>query len=278
MKLKFLIFKKTKMSVEIIKIGGEKVQHTVKIQNYKSHNLEVPIITKGILIAGSKVSFIISNGDTFARCLRIKLVSHNGGSFKCKVNIPLQNSKMISTYLTNYKLDIENKDPSYHNLPHDDLILNFEITPNDPIYISQNEIKNNDYSKLFDTNTFDFKLIVEDKEIEVHRTILMLESKVFMAMFSGNYEEKDKSELIINYFEYDTVYQCIVYLYINKFDPTQKRLVEIFKFSDLYELISLKNLCINIFIDKVSKGVSNDELKVLRELSSQYNIDELRYL
>ncbi|KAJ5079256.1 ankyrin repeat ph and sec7 domain containing protein secg-related [Anaeramoeba ignava] len=80
-----------------------------------------------------------------------------------------------------------------------------------------------DLSKLYQENeTKDFKIIIEKKEIKVHKLILIIRSELFKGMFLN---VQDSSNQVHDYSQksFSTIHQLIYFLYHDKFEEKQKK-------------------------------------------------------
>ncbi|KAJ5071633.1 ankyrin repeat [Anaeramoeba ignava] len=110
-----------------------------------------------------------------------------------------------------------------------------------------------DLSKLYKENeTKDFKIIFDnEKEIKVHKLILIIRSELFKGMFQLNVE--DKSNQVHDYSgkSFQTIYQLIHFIYHDKFSKNIKKekeiiLEEYFDLKDYYQLN--QNSIIDLFL------------------------------
>ena len=59
----------------------------------------------------------------------------------------------------------------------------------------------------------DLVLVVEDKKLHVHKTVLSLHSPVFRTMFTANFAEKDAKEIKLPGKKYDAMLQFLLQMY-----------------------------------------------------------------
>ncbi|KAJ5078143.1 phytochrome-interacting ankyrin-repeat protein [Anaeramoeba ignava] len=114
----------------------------------------------------------------------------------------------------------------------------------------------NDFQKLYqDESTKDFTIIVEEKEIKVHKLVLIIRSGLFKGMFLLNIE--DKSNQVHDYSKksFETIQQLIYFFYNDKFDKSKmnkKIIEELEDAKDYYQLN--QNSIIDLFLfEEVSK-------------------------
>ncbi|KAJ5076648.1 ankyrin repeat-containing protein [Anaeramoeba ignava] len=117
----------------------------------------------------------------------------------------------------------------------------------------------NDLGKLYQQNdSKDFTIIIEEKEIKVHKLILILRSELFKGMFQLNIE--DKSNQVHDYSKksFQTLNQIIYFLYHDKFDKdqelTKENLEELRDTKDYFQLN--ENSMIDLIFQKFQKKMN----------------------
>ncbi|KAJ5073079.1 phytochrome-interacting ankyrin-repeat protein [Anaeramoeba ignava] len=97
-----------------------------------------------------------------------------------------------------------------------------------------------DFTKFYHQNeTKDFTIIVDEKEIKVHKLILMIRSELFKGMFQLNIS--DKSNKVHDYSKksFETINQLIYFLYHDEFEETKLNnqiIEELYDVKDYYQL------------------------------------------
>ncbi|KAJ5073698.1 hypothetical protein M0811_08535 [Anaeramoeba ignava] len=94
-----------------------------------------------------------------------------------------------------------------------------------------------DLSKLYQENeTKDFRIICEEKEIKVHKLILILRSELFKGMFELNIQ--DQSNQVHDYSgkSFETINQFIYFLYNDEFEEEIKINKEFYDLKDYFQL------------------------------------------
>ena len=59
----------------------------------------------------------------------------------------------------------------------------------------------------------DVTLVVEDKKLHVHKSVLSLHSPVFGAMFTSDFAEKDAKEIKLPGKKYDAMFHFLLHMY-----------------------------------------------------------------
>ncbi|KAJ5075917.1 btb and math domain containing [Anaeramoeba ignava] len=139
----------------------------------------------------------------------------------------------------------------------------FEQTGFDLKWIKEKEgIKGilKDFEKFYQQNeTKDFTIIVEEKEIKVHKLILQIRSELFKGMFLS---VNDLSNQVHDYSEksFETIQQLIYFLYNDKIDETKITKENIEEFTDLKDFYQLnqKSILGSYLLDFYSKSFSKN--------------------
>uniref|UniRef100_A0A914PJ71 BTB domain-containing protein n=1 Tax=Panagrolaimus davidi TaxID=227884 RepID=A0A914PJ71_9BILA len=110
-------------------------------------------------------------------------------------------------------------------------------------------IQNNEWSKrLQNHGEKNFKFIVGDEFIEIHKFFLTLESSVFAAMFENNdFKETQTGEMVIKDFKFEIVKAVVDFCYgkdISKILKFAENAVELLMFADKYNMKNLKNITV----------------------------------
>ncbi|KAJ5068309.1 hypothetical protein M0811_12421 [Anaeramoeba ignava] len=125
-----------------------------------------------------------------------------------------------------------------------------------------------DLSKLYQENeTKDFKIIIKEKEIKVHKLILITRSELFKGMFQLNVS--DTSNQVHDYSKksFKTIQQLIYFLYHDEFEVNQIPNEEYLDLKDYYQL----NL--NSIIDLILKE-KEEHLEGFTEINIKKEFDK----
>ncbi|KAJ5079595.1 cyclin-dependent kinase inhibitor 2c [Anaeramoeba ignava] len=139
----------------------------------------------------------------------------------------------------------------------------FEQTGFDLNWIKEKEgIKGilKDFEQFYQQNeTKDFTIIVEEKEIKVHKLILQIRSELFKGMFLS---VNDSSNQVHEYSgkSFETIQQLIYFLYNDKIDETKLNKENIEEFTDLKDFYQLnqKSILGSYLVDFYSKSFSKN--------------------
>ncbi|XP_043464509.1 speckle-type POZ protein-like [Leptopilina heterotoma] len=123
----------------------------------------------------------------------------------------------------------------------------------------------------------DFKIICEDQEFCVHKTILVCHSDVFQAMFENPMKESRENVLVISDFKPKIVETMIRYLYTEKMsaDLSEDNLKQLLLIANKYNVESLKKNCLSEMCKLVNDFRKALDILLYVEL---YNFDDLRDL
>ena len=90
----------------------------------------------------------------------------------------------------------------------------------------------------------DFKIVVRDKEIDVHKNVVSAKCPYFESLFSSGMKEVKEGKVILDTLDYDVVKSIVAYLYGNKIDIDVEKLPEICDACELLLLGEMKDqLC-----------------------------------
>uniref|UniRef100_A0AC34FNX5 BTB domain-containing protein n=1 Tax=Panagrolaimus sp. ES5 TaxID=591445 RepID=A0AC34FNX5_9BILA len=101
----------------------------------------------------------------------------------------------------------------------------------------------------------DFTIVIVDKEIKVHKQVLMDSSPVLNRMFESRMNESIENRMIIPDFPFEIVNAAIKLCYNSDFSTssfTIEDLLSLFKFADKYEIILIMDLVENDLMKKIS--------------------------
>lgn len=120
----------------------------------------------------------------------------------------------------------------------------------------------------------DFTIIVENRKIPCHRVILYLGCEYFRAMFDSNMKESHSQSIIIENYNYQTVYSMIEFIYKGHTSINEKNALSLLQCSDEYMLDELKNNC-QKFISKRIPQLSKEELKEIIKVAYKCNCEDI---
>ena len=139
---------------------------------------------------------------------------------------------------------------------------NFEVAEqsnheNDENKISlKNDTDANYFEKLYDNRLFsDFTLIVDEKELKVHKSLLSIASPVFLEIFQRQTEESSSvNSTVISDFSFETINEMIRFIYTNKIDNINEVAHELIVAASKYGVNELKNVCENYLCQNLDVG------------------------
>ncbi|KAK0076854.1 hypothetical protein PV325_004762 [Microctonus aethiopoides] len=114
----------------------------------------------------------------------------------------------------------------------------------------------------------DTMIIIDEKEIPVHKIILAAYSPVFLAMFKTDMTESADKQIIITDIEVDIMQKVVEFMYTGTINPVPNYdiLLSILKVADKYEIKDLKVLC----EEKLSEKITVENVLEILEKSSLY--------
>ena len=89
----------------------------------------------------------------------------------------------------------------------------------------------------------DVILIMDGKELKVHKGILAAASPVFSAMFTKNRNENQKSTVTVSDFSYEVINEMIRFIYTRKVKFLHNVVDELIYAAHRYGILDLKKLC-----------------------------------
>uniref|UniRef100_A0A914QQ81 BTB domain-containing protein n=1 Tax=Panagrolaimus davidi TaxID=227884 RepID=A0A914QQ81_9BILA len=100
----------------------------------------------------------------------------------------------------------------------------------------------------------DFTIVVEKKEIKVHKLVLQTKSNVFRAMFNSKMKESIENKMEIKDFSFDVVEAGIKMIYSCNFETSlsMNDLMKLLQFFDKYNISSLKDKVESQLITQIS--------------------------
>ncbi|KAK0161716.1 hypothetical protein PV327_008134 [Microctonus hyperodae] len=119
----------------------------------------------------------------------------------------------------------------------------------------------------------DATIVIDEKEIPVHKIILAAHSPVFLAMFKADMTESVNKIIVINDIDFDIIKKVIRFIYTGVLDPTLdvNALLSILEVANKYEIMSLKKLCEERLIEDMT---TDNVLKIL-ERASLYGVPQM---
>uniref|UniRef100_A0AC34QBN3 BTB domain-containing protein n=1 Tax=Panagrolaimus sp. JU765 TaxID=591449 RepID=A0AC34QBN3_9BILA len=117
----------------------------------------------------------------------------------------------------------------------------------------------------------DFTICVENKEIEVHKSILAVASPVFAAMLESHTKEFEEGRVDIEDFDFETVKAGVDLIYIRQIYDTLsvKVLLNVGKFADKYDLIDKKKV-----FEKLTEKISLETILEITKFSKVNSMNE----
>lgn len=105
-----------------------------------------------------------------------------------------------------------------------------------------------DLQLLFKNSTLsDFNIIIGNKRLEVHKSILAARSPVFHAMFFSKMRENNEDEVVIEDIEYNVMKELLRYIYCGEVENLNKLKEPLLKAADKYQIVNLKIMCEKAF-------------------------------
>uniref|UniRef100_A0AC34FX03 BTB domain-containing protein n=1 Tax=Panagrolaimus sp. ES5 TaxID=591445 RepID=A0AC34FX03_9BILA len=109
-------------------------------------------------------------------------------------------------------------------------------------------------SKLWESDDKDFVIVVEGKEIELHKNVLSAESPVFKRMIQSGMQESKENKVTIIDFDFKTVESAVKYCY--GFEDsnlwTIEKAANLLQFSDKYDMKELKTFVENLLPSQIT--------------------------
>uniref|UniRef100_A0A914P0D8 BTB domain-containing protein n=1 Tax=Panagrolaimus davidi TaxID=227884 RepID=A0A914P0D8_9BILA len=134
-------------------------------------------------------------------------------------------------------------------------------------------IQNNEWSKRFRNHgEKDFKFIVGNESIEVHKFFLTLQSTVLSAMLENtNFKETQTGEMKIDGFKFETIKAVVGFCYgedISSFMESTRNAIDLLMFAEMYDMDNLKDSIAEYYSTKLTKENVADIYKVSRETNA----------
>ncbi|KAK0081949.1 hypothetical protein PV325_011344 [Microctonus aethiopoides] len=198
-------------------------------------------------VASIACGFMAQNGKIYS----MKCVSH---TFRTHTDsISCTDKHRISQLIND--LNINNKNEHLRVYCY---IQSIGSTPSTPIIVdltdSDSQTKNllqHPSNRFVDLTFADVKFIIDDREINAHKDILMARSEVFAAMFSHDMKYLNNNEVIIDDICADTFEIMMRYIYNNYIHISNKDLIKLLYAADKYKIIDLKEKCAEKLWDNV---------------------------
>lgn len=127
---------------------------------------------------------------------------------------------------------------------------------------------------LQDDDTFsDFTFIVGGKSFKVHKNILSLASSVFKTMFTCGLNETKNNSAEVKC-EPEIFQHLLTYIYkgILPFEKMPSISAELYELAHLYEIESLKKICLRFILDS---KIDSDNALELYEIATRYDFKQL---
>uniref|UniRef100_A0AC34FHZ6 BTB domain-containing protein n=1 Tax=Panagrolaimus sp. ES5 TaxID=591445 RepID=A0AC34FHZ6_9BILA len=134
-------------------------------------------------------------------------------------------------------------------------------------------IQSNDWIYRFQTHDGkDFKIIVGNESIEIHKCFLTLQSTVFNAMLgNAHFKESQTGEMELSGFKYETIKAFVEFCYgedISNFMELTENAIELLMFADMYDMQNLKESFAEYYSTKLTMENVADIYKVSRETNA----------
>ncbi|CAD7093604.1 unnamed protein product [Hermetia illucens] len=99
--------------------------------------------------------------------------------------------------------------------------------------------------------SFDLTLRVRDKEIPVHKLILVRASQYFKVLFSGCFADSGKKVLEMNQFEPEIVEMIVEFLYSRTLNLSTDTVMDVYEVADFLQVTKVLLFCIQFMIESV---------------------------
>jgi speckle-type POZ protein len=154
-------------------------------------------------------------------------------------------------------------------LPNNKLSLFFDID------LVNNNDKNTigyDFKNFFNNQKFsDFKFIIDEKEIFVHKMILSNVSSVFSAMFEMDMKEMSENQCLIDDIEFHVFEELVRFIYTGKTTKVKLLAPKLLPAAEKYNILQLKSICEDI----IYFDLTNDNALKTLVFADKYNAIKL---
>uniref|UniRef100_A0AC34F6Q2 BTB domain-containing protein n=1 Tax=Panagrolaimus sp. ES5 TaxID=591445 RepID=A0AC34F6Q2_9BILA len=138
-------------------------------------------------------------------------------------------------------------------------LFSYKNKEDERIYGKTKMIQSNGWSqRLQNHGEKDFKFIVGNESIEIHKFFLSLESTVFATMFENqNFKETQTGEMVIKDFNVATVKAVVAFCYgedISEFMKYTQNAIKLLMFADKYDMNNLKASFEEYYSKKLTKA------------------------
>ncbi|KAK0169819.1 hypothetical protein PV328_010457 [Microctonus aethiopoides] len=122
----------------------------------------------------------------------------------------------------------------------------------------------------------DMIIVIGEKEIPVHKTILAANSPVFLAMFKTDMSESLNKQIVVTDTEVDIMEKVINFMYTGVIHPAPDidALISILAVADKYEIMTLQKLC----EQKLSEKIRIENVLEILDRISLYRVPRLRQI
>ncbi|KAK0169770.1 hypothetical protein PV328_010411 [Microctonus aethiopoides] len=126
---------------------------------------------------------------------------------------------------------------------------------------------------LSSTDLSDMVIVIDQKEIPVHKIILAAYSPVFLAMFKSDMTESVNKRIVVKDIGVDIMEKVIEFMYTSKIDPIPEYniLLSILTVADIYQIMTLKEFCEEELSERM---IIHNVLEIL-ETASQCGVPQL---
>ncbi|XP_043468161.1 speckle-type POZ protein-like isoform X1 [Leptopilina heterotoma] len=147
-----------------------------------------------------------------------------------------------------------------------------DIIPKQLTHVKEDNLLNQ-IECFYDDQTFkDVTLRVDDKEFNAHKTILILRSPVFAAMFKSKMTEEQTSSVEIKDINPTIFQKMLRFIYTEKVEDLEDSAAELYYAAEKYQLGKLKTMCIN----SLYKNLSTDSVIETLKLAEIFSIFDLK--
>ncbi|KAK0078593.1 hypothetical protein PV325_002332 [Microctonus aethiopoides] len=119
----------------------------------------------------------------------------------------------------------------------------------------------------------DMTIVIDEKEIPVHKIVLAVYSPVFLAMFKADMTESVNKRIVVTDIEVDIMEKVIEFMYTSVIDPIPEfnDLLSILEVADKYQIMNLKELCKEL----LSENITIDNVLKILERASLCGVPQL---
>ena len=124
----------------------------------------------------------------------------------------------------------------------------------------------------------DVVFIIDGQRLPANKTLLIIRSRVFRAMFSGNFSDSNSPEIVIKDTTFDALKTLIRFVYTDelvfKDQNDWPHISDVYQLSDRYELLRLQQRVVDYIKSRILVKYINDIIPITR-IAFAHNIEEL---